>query len=70
MHCFSFAAMLSMGLSGASISGMKYGVARLVDGVCRALWRADADRHVESLLAYADPELTAPSPGELPDAAE
>ena len=62
-----YGAAPSMGLSGASISGMKYGVARLVDGICRALWRDDAAAHVESLLAYAEPELTRDIPGERAD---
>lgn len=66
IHFMGYGATPSMGLSGASISGMKYGVPRLVDGICRALWRDDAEEHLESLLAYDAPELTREIPQELP----
>jgi FAD-dependent urate hydroxylase len=57
IHNFTFGATPSMGLSGASISGMKYGVRRLVAGLARDLYVADAQAHLESLLAYETPEL-------------
>ncbi|MBO1073740.1 NAD(P)-binding domain-containing protein [Roseomonas marmotae] len=65
IHCITYAATLSMGLSGASISGMKYGVPRLADGICRALWREDAEKHLAALRAYDVRELTSLIPGEL-----
>jgi cation diffusion facilitator CzcD-associated flavoprotein CzcO len=71
IHCMTYAATLSMGLSGASISGMKYGVPRLVDGICRALWREDAEAHLSALRAFDLAELTSDIPAELlQDAAE
>ena len=71
IHCMTYAATLSMGLSGASISGMKYGVPRLVDGLCRALWREDAEAHLAALRDYDVAELTSTIPQELlADAAE
>ncbi|MCQ4158943.1 NAD(P)/FAD-dependent oxidoreductase [Roseomonas sp. GC11] len=70
IHCMTYAATLSMGLSGASISGMKYGVPRLVDGLCRALWLEDAEAHLDSLRRFDLAELTSTIPEELPEAAE
>jgi len=64
IHCITYAATLSMGLSGASISGMKYGVPRLVDGICRALWREDAELHLAALRGFDLLELTSVIPGE------
>jgi cation diffusion facilitator CzcD-associated flavoprotein CzcO len=66
IHMINYGATASMGLSGATISGMKYGTMRLVDGLCRRFWLEDADRHLESLLAYAEHELTSDIPQELP----
>lgn len=66
VHCFSYAATLSRGLSGASISGLKYGVAAIVSGVTRGLFLDDMDAHEASLLSYDVPELTEPVPGEDP----
>lgn len=57
IHNFTFGATLSMGLSGASISGMKYGVARLVRGLIRDLWLADRQHFLDDLKAYDQAEL-------------
>ena len=46
-----------MGLSGASISGMKFGVPRLVQGITRDLFLADAAIHQASFAAYDVREL-------------
>ena len=72
IHNFTFGATPSMGLSGASISGMKYGVRRLVAGLARDLYLGDTQRHLASLLAYDTPELVsteredAPTPDATP----
>jgi hypothetical protein len=54
---FTWGAMPSLGLSGAAIPGLKYGVPRLVSGVVRDLFREDATELYESLLAYSECEL-------------
>ena len=59
---FTFGATPSMGLSGASISGMRYGVARLVSGLSRELFLDDAGQHLDSLLRYDTPELVSLDP--------
>jgi cation diffusion facilitator CzcD-associated flavoprotein CzcO len=58
LHNFTFGATLSMGLSGASISGMKFGVRRLVGAVARGLFLEDAAVHYGDLLGYDVQELT------------
>jgi cation diffusion facilitator CzcD-associated flavoprotein CzcO len=57
LHNFTLGAMPSLGLTGAAITGMKYGVRRLVNGLVRDLFREDADAHYRDLLQYAEPEL-------------
>jgi cation diffusion facilitator CzcD-associated flavoprotein CzcO len=59
LHNFTFGATPSMGLSGASISGLKFGVRRLVNAICRDFFLEDAEAHYLSLLRYEEPELTA-----------
>jgi cation diffusion facilitator CzcD-associated flavoprotein CzcO len=49
---FTFGALLSLGLSGASISGMKYSVPRLVSGITRQFYREGADAYFADLEAY------------------
>ena len=62
LHDFTFGATPSMDLSGASISGMKYGVARLVPGLARDLFIEDAALHLDSLMTYDAPELVSLEP--------
>ncbi|MBX3251879.1 MAG: NAD(P)/FAD-dependent oxidoreductase [Myxococcales bacterium] len=59
IFCFSFGCLVSCGLGGASISGMKYGVDRLVGGITRQLYLEDAERHYAALDAYDVPDLEA-----------
>ncbi|WP_459674465.1 NAD(P)-binding domain-containing protein [Acidisoma sp. 7E03] len=59
LYNFTFGAMPSMGLSGASISGLKFGVRRLVDAITRDFFLEDAETHYLGLLRYEEPELTA-----------
>lgn len=49
---FTFGALLSLGLSGASISGMKYSVPRLVSGITRQFYLEEADAYFAELEAY------------------
>ncbi|MDI2089965.1 NAD(P)-binding domain-containing protein [Commensalibacter oyaizuii] len=57
IYNFTFGALISMGLSGASISGMYFGVDRLVKSVGRGLFLEDGDYHLQSLLDYNVKEL-------------
>jgi FAD-dependent urate hydroxylase len=57
IHNFSYGASLSMGLSAASISGMKYGLPRLIKGVVGDLFREDVDYQFQSLLDYSDVDI-------------
>jgi cation diffusion facilitator CzcD-associated flavoprotein CzcO len=57
LHNFTYGAMPSLGLTGAAIPGMKYGVPRLVNGLVRDLFLEDATQHYEDLVAYKMPEL-------------
>jgi hypothetical protein len=49
--------MPSLGLTGAAITGIKYGIPRLVNGLVGNLFREDVDAYYRELLDYADPEL-------------
>jgi FAD-dependent urate hydroxylase len=57
LHNFTFGAMPSLGLTGAAIPGLKYGVRRLVNGLARDLFREDSAAYYQDLLTYAAPEL-------------
>jgi len=57
IHDFTFATMPSMGLTGGSISGLKYGVRRLAGGIARSLFTEDGEAHCASLMGYEELEL-------------
>jgi FAD-dependent urate hydroxylase len=57
LHNFTFGAMPSLGVTGAAVTGIKYGVPRLVSGIMRDLLLEDGDTYYRELLDYAQPEL-------------
>lgn len=59
---FTYSAFVSMGLSGSAISGFKYAVPRLVDGITRSLFLEDAEAIYENFSTYAEPEMVGTVP--------
>lgn len=59
IYDFTFGALPSMGLSGASISGLGFAVPRLVQGITQSFYVAQKQEFLGTLLAYDEPELTA-----------
>jgi hypothetical protein len=53
---YTFGGLLSLGFGGASISGMKYSIVRLVSGITRSLFDEDRDQHFASLTAFDERE--------------
>lgn len=54
---YTFGCLPSMGFGGASISGMKYSLPRVVAGVTKYLYRAEKDTFFASLCAYDTEEF-------------
>ena len=57
LYNYTFGGLLSMGFGGASISGLKYSVARLVSGITRSLFVEDHAAHYQGLLEFAEAEF-------------
>ncbi len=57
IHCFNYAASLSLGKVSGDIPGISTGAGWLAGGIARALYTADVDVHWQSLLDYNKPEL-------------
>jgi cation diffusion facilitator CzcD-associated flavoprotein CzcO len=57
LHNYTFGGLLSLGFGGASISGMKYSIPRLVHGVTGSLFLEDREAHYESLLRFGETEF-------------
>lgn len=56
VFCYNFGSLVALGLSGGSISGLKYSLPKLVAGITRKLFIEDSDHHFNELLNYAVPE--------------
>jgi cation diffusion facilitator CzcD-associated flavoprotein CzcO len=56
IHCFNYAASVSNGFSGASLSGMKYGIEPLLWGITRRFWLADEQSHYQVLASWDTPD--------------
>jgi cation diffusion facilitator CzcD-associated flavoprotein CzcO len=52
IHCFNYGASVSNGFSGASLSGMKYGIEPLLWGITRSFWMADEPAHFQELATW------------------
>jgi cation diffusion facilitator CzcD-associated flavoprotein CzcO len=57
LHNYTFGCLLSLGFGGASISGMKYSIPRLVSGVTGSLFVEDRAAHFESLQSFGEREF-------------
>lgn len=57
IHCFNFAATMSMGPSGAAIRSLKYAVPKLAYALTRDLFRSDLERHWHDLQAFEGREF-------------
>jgi len=57
IHNFTYMATASVGYSGASLTGMKYGIQRLLDGITSFLWLEDAGYYLGQIEAYCDIDL-------------
>ncbi len=58
IHIFNWGATLSMGVSGSSITGMKFGVARLITGITRDFYMEFAASHVDAFGDWSPNEKT------------
>jgi cation diffusion facilitator CzcD-associated flavoprotein CzcO len=57
LYNYTFGCLVSLGFGGASISGMKYSIPRLVAGITGSLFLEDRAQHFESLCRFAEREL-------------
>jgi cation diffusion facilitator CzcD-associated flavoprotein CzcO len=57
LYNYTFGGLLSLGFGGASISGLKYSVQRLVNGITRSFFLEDCAQHFESLKSFAEVEF-------------
>ena len=57
LYNFTFGGLLSLGMGGSSISGMKYAVPRVVAGITASLFVEDKDLHFDTLQSFGIKEF-------------
>lgn len=57
LYNFTFGGLLSLGMGGSSISGMKYAVPRVVAGITASLFIEDKDLHFDTLQSFETKEF-------------
>lgn len=57
IHNFTYMATASVGYSGASLTGMKYGIQRLLSGITRTFWLEESPVYLKEIRAYAELDL-------------
>jgi cation diffusion facilitator CzcD-associated flavoprotein CzcO len=57
IHCFNYAATLSLGKISGDIPVVIDGAALLARAIAAAFYREDVERHYQDLVAYQRPEL-------------
>lgn len=64
LFAFNYSGLISLGLSAAALSGLKYAIPRLVEGVANQLFCDDAEDILDAYLSYDEPEFVGvwPSP--------
>jgi FAD-dependent urate hydroxylase len=57
LYNYTFGGLVSLGFGGASISGMKYSIPRLVSGITASFFVEDRAQHWDSLRQFAETEF-------------
>ena len=57
LYNYTFGSLLSLGFGGASISGIKYSIPRLVSGITGSFFIEDRDQYFESLRSFSEVEF-------------
>lgn len=61
VHCFNYGATVTNAHSGASLSGIRYGIEPMIHGITYDLWRADEPHHFAVTRHWAEVD-TDPTP--------
>ena len=57
LFLFNYAALASLGLSASALSGLRYALPRLVEGVANQIFLDDRAHILQSFYGYDEPEF-------------
>jgi cation diffusion facilitator CzcD-associated flavoprotein CzcO len=64
LFAFNYSGLISLGLSASALSGLKYAIPKLVEGVANQLFTDDQEAALRDYLAYDEPEFVSVWPAE------
>ena len=60
IHCFTLGTLPSLGMTGSSVTTMRFGVPRILEGLTRQLFQDDVEHHYRQILDHDEIELVVP----------
>ena len=61
IHCFTIGTLISLGMTGSSVTTMRYGIPRVIEGVTRQLFLDDKDYYLNTIMEHDEIDLVVPS---------
>jgi len=65
LFAFNYSGLISLGLSASALSGLKYAIPKLVEGVANQLFVDDKDAALDDYLDYSEPEFVGTWPAKV-----
>ncbi|NKB48956.1 MAG: NAD(P)/FAD-dependent oxidoreductase [Alphaproteobacteria bacterium] len=60
IHCFSLGTLFSLGMTGSSVTTMRFGIPRILEGLTRQLFHDDIDHHYRQIMEHDEIDLVVP----------
>ena len=60
IHCFTLGTLPSLGMTGSSVTTMRFGVPRILEGLTRQLFQDDIEHHYQKILDHDEIDLVVP----------
>jgi len=61
VHCFTLGTLPSLGMTGSSVTTMRYGIPRILEGVTRQLFLDDSKHHYRRFVEHDEIDLIVPT---------
>lgn len=61
IHCFTLGTLLSLGMTGSSVTTMRFGIPRILEGLTRQLFRDDIEHHYRQIMEHDEIDLIVPT---------
>ena len=60
IHCFTIGTLISLGMTGSSLTTMRYGIPRVIEGITRQLFLDDKGHYLRAIMEHDEIDLIVP----------